>query len=256
MPGKMMQILVCALGLLGMICFCIPVFTGKILNIGNGTGIAVSLIVFLCGARMHRLGAIIEHARESRGGRLMLTLAGVVLALVIGLVVTFTALIIRALGRQPSGTETVIVLGCRVYGERPSLMLRERIDAAYEYLREHPDAVCVLSGGKGSGETISEAECMYRCLTQKGIAPERLYREDRSASTRENLKFSLEIMKENALAEDIAIVTNEFHEYRAGKVAQELMSGEISAVPSRTAWWLLPTYYVRELYGILYQALL
>ena len=36
------------------------------------------------------------------------------------------------------------------------------------------------------------------------------------------------------------------------EIAEEL-GLEYTSVSASTAWWLLPTYYVRELYGILYQ---
>lgn len=117
---------------------------------------------------------------------------------------------------------------------------------------EHPDSVCILSGGQGSDEIISEAECMYRYLTEKGIDPDRLYQEDRSASTRENLAFSREIIEAEHLNPHIAIATSEFHEYRAGKIAESL-GLDHSAVPGRTPGYLFAAYYVRELYGILYE---
>lgn len=42
----------------------------------------------------------------------------------------------------------------------------------------------VLSGGKGDGENISEAEAMYRYLTGHGIDGDRLIREEESTSTK------------------------------------------------------------------------
>ena len=131
-------------------------------------------------------------------------------------------------------------------------MLASRLDAAYEYLTEHPDAICIVSGGQGPDESMPEAECMYLYLTEKGIASERIYQENRSTSTRENLLFSQEIIEAEGLNPEIAIVTNEYHEYRAGMVADALEM-EYSAVPARTPLWLFPTYYIRELYGIIYE---
>jgi len=146
----------------------------------------------------------------------------------------------------------VVVLGCRVYGERASLSMVERLDAAYDYLVEHPQSVCVLSGGKGDGENITEAECMYRYLVNKGIDAARLYKEEASTTTRENLLFSKQLIEEQGLHPVIAIATSEYHEYRAGMIANAL-DIEWAAVPGKTAIWLFPTYYVRELYGILYE---
>ena len=84
----------------------------------------------------------------------------------------------------------VIVLGAGVNGETPSLTLRTRIDAAAAYLEEHPDVPVILSGGQGPGEAITEAECMRRALVRRGVDESRLYPEERSTSTQENLRYS------------------------------------------------------------------
>ncbi len=169
-------------------------------------------------------------------------------------VIFFTICMVKAAVHKPTGEETLIVLGCRVYGETPSLSLKERLDAAYEYLTEHPETACIVSGGKGDGENISEAEAMYRYLIKKGIHEKRIYRENKSTTTRENLEFSKKIIEENQLSEKIAIATNEYHQYRVFLITRR-MGMENTAVSGKTAWWLLPTFYVRELYGILYQLL-
>ena len=89
-------------------------------------------------------------------------------------------------------------------------------------------------------------------LTEKGIAQDRLYKEDRSTSTRENLLYSKKIIEEKNLDPQVIIVTNEFHEYRASVIAEHT-GIKPSAVCGKTAWWLLPTYYLRELYGIVFE---
>ena len=40
----------------------------------------------------------------------------------------------------------------------------------------------------------------------------------------------------------------------ASQIAKSL-GFSVGAVSGHTAWWLFPTFYMRELYGILYQAL-
>ena len=109
----------------------------------------------------------------------------------------------------------------------------------------------VLSGGQGPGEAVSEAECMRRELIRRGIAPERLYIEDASASTYENIVFSKRIIEQNGLPSDIVIITNGYHAFRASCIARDLgmRRGTYSAC---TALWMLPPFYVRELYAVLY----
>ena len=146
----------------------------------------------------------------------------------------------------------VIVLGCQVRDGHPSTLLQARIDTAYDYLIEHPDCYCILSGGQGTDEVISEAQCMRDVLVSRGIAPERLYVEDKSTTTRENLKFSKEIMERENLGDTAVIVTNAWHEFRAQVIAHDL-GLPCGGVGAPTAWWLLPANYLRELLAIVYQ---
>ncbi|HHX37166.1 MAG TPA: YdcF family protein, partial [Clostridiaceae bacterium] len=97
---------------------------------------------------------------------------------------------------------------------------------------------------------ISEAECMYRWLVARGIDANRLLLEDRALSTEENLFYSELLIDEHHLSREIAIVTHDFHEYRAAGYAREVGLTPY-AVPAKNSWWLFPTFYVRELYGVL-----
>ena len=82
--------------------------------------------------------------------------------------------------------------------------------------------MAVLSGGQGPDEDISEAECMKRLLVDAGIEESRLYLEERSTNTRENLSNSFEIIKQNSLSQSILVVTNEYHQCRAMLICRDL----------------------------------
>lgn len=237
-------------GILFFLWFAGPVFAG-ILNIGNVTGMVVSLLLAGYGWFHGRVHAFVSALWQGKGGKVLLAAFFLAAAAVFVTAAAETAGMIRAAANRPPENTTAVVLGCSVKGERPSTVLWERINAAYRYLSENPEAVCVLSGGQGIGEDISEAECMYRYLTKKGIDGDRLLLEDASTTTEENLRFSMELLKEHGIEGDITIVTSEFHEYRANETAERLGIKSYST-PSHTFFLYLPTYYVRELYGILY----
>lgn len=251
-------ILLTVIGAVGMILFFIPVPAAGIINIGNVTGFCVSAAFFFCGLFHEQIRLFLVTA-WSRGGfpvHAVLIIAG---AVITGIAVTALLLTLMMIGsacKKPAADADVIVLGCEVKGEIPSRMLTRRMDTAIIWLRKHPDVRCVLSGGKGETELISEAECMYRYMTARGIAPERLLKEDRSETTRENILFSVKLLeeKDGSTPAELVIVTNEFHLARAILIAEKLgVRAGAAAAPS--APWLFPTFYVRELYGLLFQIL-
>ena len=246
------RVIIVAVGVCSLPLFLIPLSLSVGVNIGNATGIAVALLLVVYGLLFNIINNGIQAGLRHKVWRYFVYLAGVIAGTILVLVIVLTTLMVRAMTNEPNGHETLVVLGCRVYGEVPSLSLRERLEAAFAYLEEHPEVYCVVSGGQGDGENISEAECMYRYLTGRGIDSARIFMEDASATTRENLEFSLAVIRENNLPVEIAIVTSEYHQYRANLVAKELGVTN-TAVCGKTAKWLLPTFYIRELYGILYQ---
>lgn len=242
------------IGAAGCATFIIPIF-GGIFNIGTVTGLAFFGLLFLSGIFRKKFDPAVINFVNTKAGKTVAYIIGAVVLFAAITVTVETSCIVGAICDKPKNSDvTLVVLGCKVNGTTPSLMLRERIDAAYEFLSENPEAACVLSGGQGEDEEISEARCMFEALVAYGTSPDRLYPEDKSTSTKENLEMSHEIIKRNGLKKDIAVVTNEFHEYRAGLVAKELGLG-FSAVSAKTAGWLLPTYLVREWYAIIFEIL-
>lgn len=116
--------------------------------------------------------------------------------------------------------------------------------------------IAVLSGGKGKGEAVSEAECMYKYLVKMGIDKSRLIVEDSSTSTMENFKNSAALLKaQNRSVKDITVVTNDFHEYRAGKFAQRCGFSP-HPYPSKTPWNGYMPFATREVFAIVYQVYL
>lgn len=181
--------------------------------------------------------------------------------LVIGLLaaaVTGGVIVCNSRGNADMDCEYIVVLGAGVNGTVPSLSLQERLDAAQAYLTAHPDAIAVVSGCQGNGEDISEAECMFRELTQAGIDPNRVWMEDQATNTRENLKFSLDLVENRTgiRPEKIGIVSSEYHLYRARMFADR-QNIESFGIPARTSWVSLRiNYYLREIAAVWYYTIL
>ncbi|MBQ7993559.1 MAG: YdcF family protein [Solobacterium sp.] len=219
--------------------FILPVFTGQVVNIGNVTGV-------MCAYFLYRLS--VEPA-ILKNPFILALFVFLIICLLISAVLTYG--MIRTLRRKPKGNETLIILGCEIIGTRPSLMQVERLRAALKYLAAYPEMKVICSGGQGKKEKISEAEAMRKWLAAHGISEERIIEENRSETTEENLRYSLELIREKNLNPVIAICSNEFHLYRASLIAEDL-GLQSSSVSAPTAWWLFLTFYVRELYALLY----
>ncbi len=144
---------------------------------------------------------------------------------------------------------TVIVLGAQVLDSGPSLSYKQRLDTAYEYLIEYPEAKCIVTGGQGTNEPMPEGKAGKEYLVEKGIDEERIFEENKSTSTYENLKFSLDIIKENNLSMEILISTQGFHQYRAGLQARDLGYRPFSLV-APTSITLIPSFYAREVLAL------
>lgn len=241
---SLLRIIPVILLLILLALFIAPLFFG-ICNLGNIAGIIItSLLAFL----------LIKPDIISKIPRPLLIISGIIAVMGFIVLLIINVFMIKSVNDYPQNKDsTVIVLGCRVKENRPSLMLKRRLDSAYEYLSANPDTVVIVSGGKGSDEIISEAECMKNYLCEKGISSGRIIMEDKSASTSENLKFSKSIIENNNLCSDIVIVTDGYHQLRAEMIAKNLGYENISNISAPTSPWLVPTYWVREWFGVVYQ---
>lgn len=154
------------------------------------------------------------------------------------------------------GLDYIIVLGAGVYGEEPSPALRSRTETAVRYLNENPGTKAILSGGQGPGEDISEAECMARLMADAGIHMDRVYKEEHSTTTVENIKNSYGIIGESGnvsavrpidgTGAKVGIVTSNFHVFRAVVTARAAGGKDVTGIAAPFSGILLPHYMVRE----------
>ena len=162
-------------------------------------------------------------------------------------------LILRAsTGNPQENCQYIVVLGARVNGTSPSRSLSERIDAACQYLSEHPDVIAILSGGQGEDEGISEAQCMFLELTARGIDPQRLWLEEQATSTWENIVFSANLIeaKTGVRPTKLGILSSEYHLYRAGLFAKDCGIDAVG-IPAKTSWFTIRlNYFLREAAGV------
>lgn len=240
--------------LVNLVLFCCPMIMG-IFNIGNITGVLVCLIIIFCSIYCYQLKNLLCQLYQNTFFKRIVIILSLIIVFCIICTTILSILMIKAATNFPPNNSTVIVLGCKVNAQTPSLMLKRRLDTALKYLNNNKEALCIVSGGQGDGENITEAQAMYNYLTEKGIDKDRIYMESKSTNTTENIKFSKEIIEQNNLNKNIAIVTDGFHQLRASLIAKdnELKAYSISA---KTPWYTFSTYYIRELYALIEQIVL
>ena len=175
----------------------------------------------------------------------VLKIVSVLLVLNLLLLAVPSAAIIRSMnGRGEPLGQVLIVLGTTVTGTEPSPMLKQRLAAAVDYLNTYPDAVCIVTGGKGDAENLSEAQCMFNYLTAAGIAADRITMEDRATTTVENLRNVRSMLDTN----EVDILSSDFHLYRAGLIAKEAEFIP-TLIPAKTEpLSLLAPWFLREVF--------
>lgn len=232
--------------LMGCAMFILPM-TVKVTNVGAILGLLFFIVSFAATLFCKPLFRVMRKMTERLWGRVVLISLAVIFGVLVLYAAVLTVLMLCAADAQPENPDVVIVLGCRVQPDgSPSLMLRKRVDAAYEYLSENEEVSCIVSGGKGSDEPVSEAETMKKLLVEMGISEERITVEDRSESTRRNIELSLKLLEEQGkTVSEAAIVTDGFHQLRAALIARESKITP-TAVSAETPAWLVPPYWVRE----------
>lgn len=152
--------------------------------------------------------------------------------------------------------DALIVLGAAVNGESVTYPLYTRLERAVAYHGQNPEAVIVVSGGQGFQESITEALAMERYLLGRGVPEDRILKEEQATSTYENFKYSKELLDERfAGGYKIALVTNDFHVFRATRVAKSL-GLNATHCQSPILWHTIPTNYLRECAAVLKELLI
>ncbi|MDQ0270499.1 YdcF family protein [Cytobacillus purgationiresistens] len=164
------------------------------------------------------------------------------------IIIAFLHFKIQSVAKQspPADSPYLIVLGAKVNGEDMSLSLLYRAQAALEYLKQNQDTIVIATGGQGEGEDISEAESLRRFFSENGISDDRIWLEDQSTSTYENLAFT----KEQFEIEHAVIVSSDFHLYRASILADKV-GIEANTLAADTPAVVKVQLYVREYAALL-----
>ena len=159
---------------------------------------------------------------------------------------------------EPVDFSHLVVLGTMVNGSEPSIMLDERIKAAADLLKQYPHLLCVPSGTRTHNAHISEATCIARGLLARGIDGSRILLEEKAATTWENLRFSLALIREKTGEEPgtVGLLTSDFHTFRVRLVARRMgIPARVIGVKSAHTIFYYPAF-LREILAVWYYLLI
>lgn len=146
------------------------------------------------------------------------------------------------------GADYCIILGTQLKTDGPSEVLRRRLDRAIEYLNQNVDTKVIVSGGQGRNEPAPEAVGMKEYLVNAGIAEDRILLESLSGNTYENLTFSKSLIGSDDAR--VVIVTNNFHVFRALKIAEKQGYQNVEGLAASAITGHLPNNLLREFVGV------
>ncbi len=212
------------------------------LNLGNFLTVALGAAIILAVALFKKLTKLLR----------------VIVISVLIIAIIFSAFLI-IYGKSDNVTykeDAIIVLGAAVRGETISRSLKSRLNVAVEYSQHNPHALIIVSGGKGQGENVTEAEAMEKYLLEKGVPKQNILKEDKATSTYENFLFSNSLIKER-LGDDanVAYITNEYHIMRSSLCAKSAGVTSITHLHSNTSLSYLISGVLRECFAVVKYAI-
>src|SRR5881398_3736673 len=91
------------------------------------------------------------------------------IALALGWAAVVVAAALAASRDQATTSDAIVVLGAAQYNGRPSPVFRARLDHAAALYQRGLAPVVLVTGGVGTGDTVSESEVGRRYLTKAGL---------------------------------------------------------------------------------------
>ncbi|MGH4052724.1 MAG: YdcF family protein [Clostridium sp.] len=171
---------------------------------------------------------------------------------IVSVVIIESLIIQSAIVKNKQKSDYLVILGAGLRGEVPSTALFQRLYTSLEYIKINPNVKIVVTGGKGSGESITEAEAMKRFLIKHGVSEDLILKEEKSTNTFENMKFTSDIVNKLEKKDNIkvTIVTNNFHVLRAKFLAQR-QGLKAYGFPAPLHPMLVPTCFAREYLAVI-----
>lgn len=180
---------------------------------------------------------------------LMLFLVAVSVFFTASFIIYIILSIIACMKPKNSDGDFILIHGCHT-GMHVSPILKNRVDKALEVYRNGGEkAMFALSGGKGSDEPVSEACAMHDYLLENGVPQKKMFLEDESTTTLENIMIVREMTSPGLKDPLYILVSDDYHVLRASIYARKLdMRVKTIGAKTKYYYWFYGT--VREFLAI------
>ena len=143
-------------------------------------------------------------------GRLI---ASIVLAVIVIWAASMAAVIVFSWIDQAQPAESIVVLGAAQYAGRPSPVLKARLDHGIDLWTRGMGKVLVLTGGRGYGDTMSEAEVGRTYARKHGVPDTVILLEKEGRTSRESMLGVAELLQKRGIKTAI-LVSDPYHMLR------------------------------------------
>ncbi len=142
--------------------------------------------------------------------------------LLIAIWLSFVVAIVDAGRRdQAAAADAIIVLGAAQYEGRPSPVLRARLDHAASLWNRGLAPRMIVTGGRGVGDTTSEAAVGMRYLVQRGIPAGSISMDTEGLTTSQSMVAVHRLLSGNPRP-SVLIVSDPFHMLRLAILSRRL----------------------------------
>lgn len=171
---------------------------------------------------------------DTMTGKSRLRVLGVAGLLLLGLwALTMVEVVITGRRDEARPATAIVVLGAAQYVGRPSPVLRARLDHAIALWRAGLAPRMIFTGGRGDGDTTSEAAVSRRYALRRGVPDSAIVLENTGRTTRESLQGVAAIMNGQP-RRDVILVSDPFHMLRLSILARRLGLNPLTS-PTRTS---------------------
>ena len=129
--------------------------------------------------------------------------------------------------------DAIVVLGAAQYDGRPSPVLRARIDHALNLWNDSISTFLIFTGGKGTGDTTSEAAVSGQYARRRGVPDEVILLESEGRTTSASMRAVASMLQSRQMT-DVVLVSDPFHMFRLWLTARRLGLQPVTS-PTRTS---------------------